>query len=133
MLCTQYYPAVSPKRFAGHRSGTKMAANRGFLLAKREAAFEVFRAEFTKEGYVHCRLFIGSLFSLFHCIILFYRSLTIPEGLIALLKTSKVKAHHSPDESRAWLYKRLWCILWVSRYTLRKGHSFSIKVEEVLH
>ena len=66
-------------------------------------------------------------------IILFYCSLTIPEGLIALLKTTKVKANHSPDESRAQLYKRLWCILWVSRYTLRKGHCFSIKVEEVLH
>ena len=66
-------------------------------------------------------------------IILFYRSLTIPKGLMALLKTSKVKPNHSPDESRPRLYKRLWCILWVSRYTLRKGHSFSIKVEEVLH
>ena len=44
----------------------KMAANRGVLLAKQEAAFEAFCAEFTKEGYVHCRLFIDSLFSLFH-------------------------------------------------------------------
>lgn len=44
----------------------KMAANRGVLLAKQEAAFEAFRAEFTKEGYVHCRLFIDSLFSLLH-------------------------------------------------------------------
>ena len=73
------------------------------------------------------------VFLYFIDIILFYRSLTIPEGLIALLKTSKVKANHSPDKSRARLYKRLWCILWVSHYTLRKGHSFSIKVEEVLH
>ena len=79
---------------------------------------------------------VFSLILFFLCyidIIPFYRSLTIPEGLIALLKTSKVKANHSLDESRARLYKRLWCILWVSRYTLRKGHSFSIKVEEVLH
>ncbi|CAH3028544.1 unnamed protein product, partial [Porites evermanni] len=76
----------------------KMAANRGVLLAKQEAAFEAFRAEFTKEG------------------------LTIPEGLIALLKTTKVKANHSPDESRARLYKRLWCILWHgSKKTLGAG------------
>ena len=44
----------------------KMVANGGVLLAKQEAAFEAFRAEFTKEGYVHCRLFIDSRFSLFH-------------------------------------------------------------------
>ena len=44
----------------------QMAANGGVLLAKQEAAFEAFRAEFTKEGYVHCCLFIDSLFSLFH-------------------------------------------------------------------
>ena len=44
----------------------QMAANGGVLLAKQEAAFEAFRAEFTKEGYVHCRLFIDSRFSLFH-------------------------------------------------------------------
>ena len=44
----------------------KMAANRGILLTKQEAAFEAFRSEFTKEGYVHCRLFIDSLFSLLH-------------------------------------------------------------------
>ena len=44
----------------------QMVANGGVLLAKQEAAFEAFRAEFTKEGYVHCCLFIDSLFSLFH-------------------------------------------------------------------
>ena len=44
----------------------KMVANRGILLAKQEAAFEAFCSEFTKEGYVHCRLFIDSLFSLLH-------------------------------------------------------------------
>ena len=39
-----------------------MAANGGVLVVKQEAAFEAFHAEFTKEGYLHCRLFIDSLF-----------------------------------------------------------------------
>lgn len=43
-----------------------------------------------------------------------FYSFNVPEGLIMLLRDFTLKRGETPADSRARLYKQLWCLLWVS-------------------
>lgn len=81
-----------------------------------------------------CSVILTHVISCHSCIFL---SFNVHKALIHLIPNFVLQPGEKPDDSRARLYKRLWCLLWISwnivRHTFHRQIFNNNKLQNFIH